>query len=462
MDIEQLQNDWFSHEEGRIRENKKHKNRKKKGQYLHFDKRIPSLSKDGVKSVWNPNVVARHSFFPFIRFVKEIKHYQKVSGTKKKTLIPKKRPIDYAAHYDAAIYSWYSYILLSLYEKELDRRAISEVPIAYRSLEGKSNIEFAGDIIAFIKAHPDFEVLTFDVEKFFETLDHLKIKEQWAKLLGVARLPDDHYHVFRSLTEYHYVDIEKLQKIFGFSHKDHSRRQQVCSSDEFRLKVRDAGLIVKNVRYRKENDERYPVGIPQGTSLSCVLANLYMIDFDEAVSLFITSIGGLYRRYSDDVIVVVPKSYAPAVESHIEEEAKDIDLTLNKNKTERHHFVDKDGVLVCFDSAKNKVAPLQYLGIQFDGEEGFLRHAGIAKFQRRRNRAVRGTINRLQKGRHIPKKMYLNKFTYEGKENYLDYASRAQKGLKSKKIKRQVPRTRISKQLREQIRKNLKNKSVSP
>ncbi len=455
MNLEKLQKEWLTQEQSRVIGNKKYTNRKKKGQYLHFDKKITNFTTDKIASIWNPVEISKHSFFPFIRFIKEIKRYKKIPGTKKKDFKIKKRPIDYASHHDALIYSWYSHILLSFYELELKRRIINEVAIAYRNLAHKSNTEFANDIIEFIKKHPEYVVITFDVEKFFENLDHFRIKTQWSKLLSLSHLPDDHYRVFRSLTEYHYVDIEKLHKIFGFNHKDHSKKQQVCSSIEFRQQICDAGFLVKNKRLREENGKQYRVGIPQGTSLSCVISNLYMIDFDEVISLFVASIGGLYRRYSDDIIIIIPKDNVIIAEKKIKEEIEKINLTLNQDKTEKHHFVDKNGELICIDSNNQKVSPLQYLGIQFDGEESFLRHAGIAKFQRRRNQVIRNTIKKLKKNQHMPKKMYLQKFTHKGKENYLGYATRAQKALKNNKIERQVSKNRISKQLKNQIKKNI-------
>ncbi|QHT59337.1 hypothetical protein GXP70_04700 [Paenibacillus lycopersici] len=47
-------------------------------------------------------------------------------------------------------------------------------------------------------------------------------------------------------------------------------------------------------------------GIPQGTAISEVLANVYAIEFDEVINTYVTGLGGIYRRYSDDIIVVIP------------------------------------------------------------------------------------------------------------------------------------------------------------
>ena len=459
MDMEKLRQDWLEQVCRKTRGNGKFPG-KRKGGYLHFDLRIPVISDEITNNVWNPDWVAKHSFYPFIRFVKSTWRYMhsKEGSPKKKEFKLKDRPIDFAAHMDALVYSWYSAILLDLYEFELKRRAISDVAIAYRSLNGKSNIEFAGDIIEFVRAHPEYTALTFDVSKFFETIDHIKLKNQWSKLLGVQSLPADHYRVFKSLTQYCYVGIEQLHKVFGFEQIDHAKRRRVCGSAELREKVCNSGLLIKNSNSREENGKKYTVGIPQGTSLSCVLANIYMIDFDEAVQGLVNSIGGLYRRYSDDIIVVIPSDQSDKMKSFIPKEMEKINLAINNGKTEDRHFTVVKGKLVSFNGVTLKASPLQYLGIMFDGEDSLLRHAGIARFQRRRNQVIRHILKKLPVGRHVPKKEFIQKFTNEGRENYLVYAKRAKRILNSKKIGRQISWKRTSQQLQKQIDKSLKIK----
>ena len=451
MNPSTLQQDWFIEEKQKIEGNKKFKNQKRKRQYLHFDKRISNLTLDGIKNVWNPTEVSRHSFYPFIRFVKKLKKYSKTKT--KISFKPKERPIDFAAHYDASIYSWYSFLLSLKYEDELKARNLSDIPIAYRKIDHKSNLEFAADIISFIKKHPNYEVMTFDVEKFFENIDHIKLKQQWAKLLKMQSLPIDHYQVFKSLTNYHYAEMEQLHRRFEFTLKEHSEKQQVCSSDEFRTKVCQGGLLKKNSKVRKDGDKEYRVGIPQGSSISCLLANLYMIDFDQEVSQLVSSLGGLYRRYSDDIIVVIPKGAISDVEWGVVSASQKVDLNLHKDKREKRHFITQSGRLICVDSESKKISTLQYLGIQFDGEDVYLRHAGIAKFQRRRSRTVKHTITTLKKGRHVPMKMYLQKFTRHGKDNYLAYADRAKAVFPSPKMKKQLSPNRVAKQLKKRIKK---------
>ena len=46
-------------------------------------------------------------------------------------------------------------------------------------------------------------------------------------------------------------------------------------------------------------------GIPQGNSLSGVLANIYAIDFDRRLAELSKEFNGFYQRYSDDFIIVL-------------------------------------------------------------------------------------------------------------------------------------------------------------
>ena len=44
----------------------------------------------------------------------------------------------------------------------------------------------------------------------------------------------------------------------------------------------------------------------QGSAISAVMSNIYMIKFDKLVNDLITSNNGIYRRYSDDIIIIIP------------------------------------------------------------------------------------------------------------------------------------------------------------
>jgi len=47
-------------------------------------------------------------------------------------------------------------------------------------------------------------------------------------------------------------------------------------------------------------------GIPQGSPISDLLANMYLLNFDCAVRKILDALGGSYLRYSDDILLVAP------------------------------------------------------------------------------------------------------------------------------------------------------------
>lgn len=279
-----------------------------KRQYLHFDKRITSIDSEVLKKVWNPKAVASHSFYPFLRAVKSAYLYKRIPGTRKRGLFKKNRPIDYSAHMDALILSWYASILSELYEQKVREFDVSKNAIAYRKLDGKNNIDFAKEVFDFVGSHPDFVAIAFDVEKFFENIDHKLLKTLWKELLKVGELPEDHYAVFKEISSFRYVDIKQMHKLFDFTFKDQGRLDRICSTRDFRNKVCDGGFLKKNPRVNQKTGNS--VGIPQGSPISCVISNLYMLPFDAVVAKRIQDLGGMYRRYSDDIIIVVPREKA--------------------------------------------------------------------------------------------------------------------------------------------------------
>lgn len=120
-------------------------------------------------------------------------------------------------------------------------------------------------------------------------------------------------------------------------------------------------------------------GIPQGASISAVLANVYMIDFDQTLNDYVKRKGGLYLRYCDDFIVILPlnpydtwpSDLAEAI-SALREQGLDslweTHLCLHGDKT--HKYVVQDKVMVEIDDSGQKEgkASLNFLGFSFDGK----------------------------------------------------------------------------------------------
>jgi hypothetical protein len=97
--------------------------------YIHFDRHISVA--DLKKLANDPKRVAENAFFPLLLFFEEWTKFRK-NGIRKP---PKVRPLRFACRKDAAIFARYRVALSKLYEKELDRRSIGHVPVAYRNLK---------------------------------------------------------------------------------------------------------------------------------------------------------------------------------------------------------------------------------------------------------------------------------------------------------------------------------------
>lgn len=291
---------------------------------------------------------------------------------------------------------------MNKYEKALLKYDISDCVIAYRKIpisnnsnKGKCNVHFANEAFNEIRRRViqigTCTAITLDISKFFDSLDHFVIKKQWCRVLETTNgLPPDHYTVYKNIVNYRYVDAKLLQQKLRFKFKDLQKKgiKQICSPQIFREKVLPF-LSDKNV-----------IGIPQGTTISDVIANMYMLDFDIIMHKFALKYHGYYRRYSDDILLIIDNIHRNKPIKFIE---KLIQLTgktlkINKNKT----------LVSSFKNAKNKVncqtykihnnqfskigKPFEYLGLSFDGNIKMIRQSTISKFYKKLSKRIKAEV----------------------------------------------------------------------
>ncbi len=406
----------------------------KSRRYLHFDEPI---GEDALRALaTNPGRVKSWAFMPMLKCILVT---TKVKWNKdgKLEFKDKPRPICYSSHKDAAIYAYYGSLLSQAYEQLLARRGLSAVVTAFRPDSGKCNIHFAKDAFDWIRAHGECTALAFDIKSFFDTLDHKVLKRQWAAAIGKPTLPDDHYAIFKSLTKFSWVMREEALSALGISkHKPRAgRRRRLCTPEDFRIKIRAKGLV-------KTNSDKF--GIPQGSPMSAILSNIYMLEFDAAVYGKVSSVDGLYRRYCDDMLCIVPQAYSEEVEAFVMAEIKKIELEIQTAKTLHHHFTLKSGSLQA-----NKA--LQYLGFLFDGQRVLLRNAGIGRYYTRMRAAVGlaaatkikadKKLSEAEANENPVKRKKLNtRYSYLGGRNFVSYAVRAADEFGDETIKKQVRR----------------------
>ena len=358
----------------------------RKRSYLHFD--IPFASENKAQNYVSGFINGgSHGFLPFLGYSKNI---LRITREKNPTLPrkqrrisqkTKKRAIKISSHKDAAIYGYYGKLLGELYEDSLSHQGLESCVTAFRtSTQGHCNIHHAKEVFDFISDHRPVVALAFDVKQFFDTLSHRHLLQMWQKLLKVNRLPVDHYKVYKSLTRFSWVSRKQVFKIFEISEHNpklkppNKPRTRICSPYEFRKKIRDQGLLQGNPYHGK--------GIPQGSPMSAVLSNIYMLDFDQNIHDFVSSINGLYRRYCDDIMLVVPPEYEREARLKVYCEIRQLKLTCNPSKTDIVHFDNEDSPIE---------KGIQYLGFLYNGESSLIRPSSLSRYYGKMRKSVRLT-----------------------------------------------------------------------
>lgn len=397
---------------------------KSRKQYAHFDWRTDiDAQRDYIS---DPHNVATHGFYPFIHYEKNMSKFG-TGGYK-----PKHRDICYAAHVDRCIYQYYSFQLNELYNQRLQNDGISSVPVAYRTDLHESNITISKRAFDFIRLQQECYVMIGDFTHFFDTLDHQYLKKQWCSLLGTEALPPDHYNVFKNVTRFSIWELKDLLELNGLD--DTTVGRKTLNS---KAKVLPKEKYKEYRSHIKRNNQ--PYGIPQGAPISALLANMYMLTADKRISDAVDTLEGMYIRYSDDFIIVLPAvDGKKALEDllKIQENLHKVpNLKLEPNKTQYFHYngrsVENCGkeVDINADSSKRFI---NFLGFTFDGKKVSIRQKTITKYYYRMHRKAHSIVvsgGVTPNGKHISCKKLYGKYSRKGmhvnRGNFLTYVERA-------------------------------------
>jgi RNA-directed DNA polymerase len=376
--------------------------------YLHFDFALTKAEAE--QYVCNSANILRHRFSPLIHYIKKSRKVQRNIEAErdfKRGLLDKKpklrikekdRNIFYTSHIDGYIYSFYGHKLQASYDDYIKENALSDNVIAYRAIEKKGikycNTHFANEAFSFVRSSGGCNIACFDLSKFFDKLSTEVLKQNWQKILGVERLPDDHFAIYQSLANFRYVEESALLKMFSSRFGDNPRKHgipkesggslknRICDYKELRDAEKSARLESEILINPKSNLEI--TGIAQGTALSGLMSNIFMINFDIAAKEFIKNLGGCYKRYSDDILIAFPSS-VPF--SDIEKKVTELlavhcldSVKLNADKTEKKIYqIGADGQGSIIDAEKLTISKVQYLGFHFDGKNVHIRNSSISK-----------------------------------------------------------------------------------
>jgi hypothetical protein len=377
--------------------------------YPHFDGHLSTTEiRDLVRDA---GTVTKHTFYPLLHFEKKWRRapVRRADGTLEKRK-PKSRPIRYACRRDAYIYKHYRQLISVPYEAQLVSRGLADSVLAYRripvaagSAACKSNIHFAKEAFEKIKALGKCSAVAIDISSFFDSLNHEKLKALWCEICGFDRLPADHFAVFKSLTAYRFVHLNDALFALGYSslidgvlrynQAPWTIPPKLCSPADYREKIILPRLVHKH-------DKNY--GIPQGTPISDVLANLFLIEFDVEMANYARKRGGHYFRYSDDILLILPgdgRAATGAVRSAVAAiQRVGNELVINPTKTEVVCYTP-EGTKRCYALKldgdrttrirKSENEGLAYLGFRFDGRNVYLRNSTISNLRGKVARACK-------------------------------------------------------------------------
>jgi hypothetical protein len=476
--------------------------------YPHIGQPIKMIDKSWVnKYVTNTVTIKNHAFYPFIHRSSLKRKYRRdidrKTGMRSKMRLAsvKPRELYYANHLDSNIFSYYASLLNEAYNKRLRIEGLDRVVTAYRKIQidpsninspSMSSSDFAAEVFNYILTHKAQKLIavTLDIKGFFDNLDHKKLKQAWYSLNSSSKtLKEDEYNVFKNITNFSYINENQLfnavkdkiivQKKSGVQkHKPikrlhHLKKQGAiafCNKEDFETEIRSKNLIIGNgsVAHIKRTK-----GIPQGSPISSVLANIYMLPFDIAINKQVSEWEGLYRRYSDDMIVICDESYLGDLVKLFDDKINERSLDIQHDKTQIFKFSHNGIRYECgqqyelnFHSHKN----LEYLGFEFDGYHSLIKSASLSNYYRRMKRScnkskfyakttgvsrVKGEIfkSRLYKrysylgsgrkrlwrpDKSDPKKW--NKTEFYNWGNYISYAKLAASRLPNQKIDGQLKR----------------------
>lgn len=401
----------------------------------------------------------KHNFYPLLKYTKYDKQYKKwqddegyyylnAQGKYIRKAKAKKRPIEFATHIDAQLYAYFAQkVFCPQYERKLKQHPLmNKGVIGYRTIPVKlkeateeaketgvntkekdkkppnqSNIEMAADFFDEVLALAQTEdcvVLTFDISDFFPSIDHQLLFAAWARLFDADKLDKCHYRIYRAVTQYSYIYRNDLQRHLHGNQRamDKQMRHNIEQGVEayFESPRHMRAAIRQGQIHIYKNKKK---GIPHGLAISSHLANAYMWNFDQTMCTAVARAGGHYRRYSDDIIMVLPISTKEETvlieewDTLAKAEIEKLKLKLSSRKSEIYKVAKADAQGNIKIEAKVKVVRngeaqtewrqqgITYLGLELFGQKAgqkqiYLRPASIARFQNKMRRAVHRAVRR--------------------------------------------------------------------
>ena len=188
-----------------------------------------------------------------------------------------------------------------------------------------------------------------------------------------------------------------------------------------------------------------------------------MLDFDEMLNTAIRQLGGFYRRYCDDIMIVVPPEHQHDAEGLVAAAADAARITLNTAKTDRASFPEGRGQAATTPGPDSGFSDrIQYLGFTYNGAQTLIRPGSLARYYGKMRAGVslakqtQRKHNKRELAKGLPvtplrtRKLFLQ-YSYlisrrtrlpgrdrKAQGNFLTYAYKAAGKLEAPEIKQQV------------------------
>lgn len=472
MYTEELWKQWSEKEEKNYRvvkdkNGKCHKKYLKKG-YTHFDHRfwfpdrkeeIRQILKAGLKvNNKHKKVQEWWSFSPFVKILLKTPRYKFQQQEGRYELETKIRPICFSSHTDSLIYGYYSFVLNLSYQEYIRKAKFDDCVLAYRTdLNSKCNIQFSKEVFDEIKRRKECTAIALDIKGYFDHIDHAELKKKWVEVIGKP-MPDDQYKVFKSLTQYSYIGKTNLLTKYDINLKKLPKppttllevvpgKKDYEKYDQLRIDK----LIVTNNKPNLATKRH--IGIPQGSGMSALLSNIYLIYFDRDMKEKADKEGFVYRRYCDDILIICDSDKAQILQQFTIDKIHDeCFLTIQEKKVEVTEFrkqtngkirafnrkkMNQDGISIPPIGKERKYyKSLQYLGFEFNGQDVFIRASSLSRYFRKMKARIVKTISMAYSDKSTSSRIWreqlLHRYTHLGKRNFLSYAyNAAQKQYKN-------------------------------
>jgi RNA-directed DNA polymerase len=392
--------------------------------YVHFDRRLSESERGEIRAT--PQVILANSFWPLLAFSK-IERRVKRDKLGAICFNDKKREIKFGSHKDSAILEHYSLKLSDRYESYLRERPISKVVLAYRRAIG-NNVHHARSLFEEIRDRGSTNAIAIDITGFFDNIRHEVLLSSLRAVLDVEKLSPADFKIYTRMTRFDWVDSEKVEERLAGKRRPTGR---LCDAYQFRKYIRPHGdsAVETNLKY---------FGIPQGTPLSGLFANISLIEFDNRLHEHFSAIGGSVRRYSDDIAILVPSEVNPnTVISFVRQKLVEIGLSISEHKTEISKFVQHEDGLISADK------PFQYLGFTFDGNKTLIRQSSLNRYYSKMKSGIHAKVVAANKNGVPSSDIYMRelfrKYTHFGKHrNFPRYVYRSSLILDAPEIRKQI------------------------